>query len=120
MPSVTIVIPCRNEEKYIRQNIQSILDQDYSGFCEVFVVDGMSTDDTRGIVLELENKYPEKVRLIDNPKKFTPDALNIGIESSSAEIFIILGGHAFLDKSFVSKNVEHLISDPSLGCTGGL
>lgn len=120
LPRVTIVIPCRNEENYIAKNIQSVLDQDYTGFCEVFVVDGMSTDNTRNIVEEFEKKFPERVKLIDNPKKFTPDALNTGIEKSSSEIFIILGGHAFLDKSFVSKNVEHLTSDPSLGCTGGV
>jgi len=119
-PSVTIVIPCRNEEHYIAKNIQSVLDQDYAGFCEVFVVDGMSTDATRNIVGEFERKYPKQVKLIDNPKKFTPDAMNIGIEKSSAEIFIILGGHAYLDKSFVSKNVEQLTNDPGLGCTGGV
>lgn len=116
LPKVSIVIPCRNEEKYISKNIDSILVQDYKGEIELLVVDGMSEDKTRDIVREYNNS---NVRLIDNPEQFTPHGLNIGVDNSKGDIFIILGGHAFLDKSFVSKNIEILQNDSSVGCTGG-
>ena len=116
-PIVSIIIPCRNEEKYISQNIDSILAQNYVGEIEIIVVDGMSDDNTRDIVI----KYPKnQVKLIDNTKKVTPKALNLGIESCSGEIFIILGGHAYLDESFVKNNVELLLKDKTLGCAGGI
>ena len=52
LPTVSVIIPCRNEENYIVQNINSILNQDYNGKIEVLVVDGMSTDKTRSLVNE--------------------------------------------------------------------
>lgn len=119
-PSVSIVIPCRNEEKFIGKNLDAILDQDYAGAVETLVVDGFSTDNTRKIVEEYSKKFPGRVRLLDNPARYTPNALNIGIRESKSDIFIILGGHAYLEKSFVRINVRRLLSNPSLGCTGGI
>lgn len=118
--SVSVIIPCRNEEKFIAQNLDSILNQDYKGELEVLVVDGQSTDNTRAIVQDYCEKYPTRVRLLDNPAQYTPNALNIGITASDSDIFIILGGHAYLDSSFVRLNVNRLEADPMLGCAGGV
>lgn len=118
--TVSIVIPCRNEEKFIAKNLDSILAQDYQGKIEVLVVDGQSTDRTRDVVNEYCEKYPGKVRLLDNPDRFTPNALNVGINASDSDIFVILGGHAYLEKSFVRLNVQRLESDSRLGCAGGV
>lgn len=115
-PTVSIIIPCRNEEKYIQKNIDSILSQDYKGDLEVLIVDGMSDDNTRSIVT---NYTDSRVKLIDNVHQFTPHALNIGVDNSLGEIFIILGGHAFLNSDFVSRNVTVLQTDASVGCSGG-
>lgn len=115
-PKVSIIIPCRNEEKYIVKNIDSILNQNYKGDIEILVIDGMSDDKTRVLVEEYNN--PD-VRLIDNPYKFTPQALNIGVDNANGDIFIILGGHAFLDENFVTNNISILQNDKSLGCSGG-
>jgi glycosyltransferase involved in cell wall biosynthesis len=115
-PTVSIIIPCRNEANYIAKNIDAILEQDYSGQLDVLIVDGMSDDGTRDIV----NGYSdERVRLIDNEARFTPHALNLGVDNAIGEIFIILGGHAFLNVDFVSRNVAILLNDSSIGCAGG-
>lgn len=115
-PTVSIIIPCRNEANYIAKNIDAILTQDYAGDFEVLIVDGMSDDGTRGIVSGYSD---ERVRLIDNEARFTPHALNLGVDNSKGEIFIILGGHAFLNVDFVSKNVAVLLNDSTIGCAGG-
>ena len=117
LPIISVIIPCRNEENYIVQNIRSILDQDYEGKIEVLVVDGMSTDNTRELVTSFKDPL---VKLIDNPHLFTPHAMNIGVDKSQGEFFVILGGHSFLDKQFISKNVAVLLSDSTIGCSGGL
>ncbi|MEN8839412.1 MAG: glycosyltransferase family 2 protein [Flavobacteriales bacterium] len=116
LPTVSVVIPCRNEENYIVRNIESILSQSYEGKIEVLVVDGMSTDKTRDLVNQFQNPL---VKLIDNPHQFTPHAMNIGVDNSEGEFFVILGGHSYLDKGFISKNVSVLLSDSSIGCSGG-
>lgn len=118
--SVSIVIPCRNEEKYIEQNVRSIIGQEYDGSIETIVVDGQSDDRTQEIVAKLQKEYPDKIKLIENPQRFTPHALNLGIEASKSDVFIILGGHAYLEKDFVRRNVEALNADPSVGCAGGI
>ena len=58
MKTVSIVIPCRNEEKYIGRCIDSILSQDYSqDKLSVFVCDGKSTDNTAAIVYDYAVKH---------------------------------------------------------------
>lgn len=116
LPSVSIIIPCRNEKNYISKNIDSILEQDYKGEWEVLIVDGMSDDGTREIIEKYNNP---RVRLIDNPHQFTPHALNIGVDEAKGDVFIILGGHAFLDKNFVANNIKVLELDKTVGCSGG-
>ena len=115
-PKVSIIIPCRNEERYIVKNITSILAQDYLGELEVIVVDGMSTDKTRELVLDFDDL---RVKLVDNEAQFTPHALNLGVKNATGEIFIILGGHAFLTEWFVRSNVKILKQDSTVGCAGG-
>lgn len=55
-PTVSVIIPCRNEAKYIAQNIDSILNQDYPGKIIALIVDGFSDDGTREIVSKYQNQ----------------------------------------------------------------
>ena len=49
--TVSVVIPCLNEEAFIGECINSVLANDYPReLIEIFIVDGMSTDSTRDIV----------------------------------------------------------------------
>lgn len=60
---------------------------------EVLFVDGMSTDRTRNIVSEYTKQYSH-IRLIDNPHKIVPCAMNIGIRASKGDVIIRLDAHA--------------------------
>ena len=119
LPTVAIVIPCRNEVNYIRECLHSILAQDYKGSIRVFVSDGRSDDGTREIIREVSSAFPQIV-LLDNLKNTTPYALNLGIVNSTEDIVIILGAHAKLMKDYVRLCVERLNSDLSIGCAGGI
>ena len=47
-PLVSVIVPCYNEERYIRSFLESMLRQDYpAGRLEIFIIDGMSSDHTR-------------------------------------------------------------------------
>jgi glycosyltransferase involved in cell wall biosynthesis len=107
---VSIIIPCRNEEKFIEICLKSILNQDYpKENLEVLVVDGASGDKTREIIKEFSNKnLGLKIKVLDNEKKFTNFALNLGIKESEGEIIIFMGAHARYEKDYVSKCVKYL------------
>jgi len=105
---VSIIIPCRNEERFIASCLDSITQTNYpKDKLEVLVVDGMSTDRTREIVRDYEKEYPF-VKLLDNPKKITPSAMNIGIRYSRGEIVIKMDAHTVYPKDYILKCVEHL------------
>jgi glycosyltransferase involved in cell wall biosynthesis len=57
---------------------------------EVVIVDGQSTDGTRQIIFSLAERDP-RVRLLDNPQRTTPAALNLGIAEARGEVIAILG-----------------------------
>ena len=105
---VSIIIPSRNEEKFIGRCLHSILNQDYpKNKMEVLIVDGMSKDRTREIVKNYVGKY-SFIKLLDNPQKYTPFALNIGIKKAKGEIIIRMDAHATYEKDYVSKCVKYL------------
>lgn len=105
---VSIVIPMRNEEKYIGKCLQSILENDYPlEKIEIFAIDGMSEDRTRKIMERYTQQY-SFIRLLDNPKKITPCALNIGIKHSKGKIIMRMDAHATYANDYVSKCVRYL------------
>ena len=105
---LSVICPIYNEEKYIANCIESILLQDYpKDDLEVLFVDGMSKDRTREIVAEYTRKYPF-IRLIDNPEKIVPYAMNYGIRASKGEVIIRLDAHASYEKNYFSALVRRL------------
>ena len=108
IPIVSAVVPCRNEEKFISDCLDSIIANDYSkDKLEILVVDGMSKDKTREIIKGYNQKYPF-LKILDNLKVITPAAMNIGIKNSRGEIIIKMDAHSVYEKDYISKCVEHL------------
>ena len=108
LPFVSVIIPCYNEEKYIVQCLDSIVAGDYPlARMEVLVIDGRSTDQTRHLLADYSLQHPV-VRMVDNPYKLKPQALNIGIKSAKGDIIIRMDAHAIYDKSYISKSVRYL------------
>lgn len=101
-PFVSIIIPCRNEERFIGPCLDSVLANDYPlDRLEVMVVDGMSEDGTRAIVEDYAARH-DCVRLLDNPKKITPAALNIGIANAKGQIVMRMDAHSHYPPNYVS------------------
>lgn len=99
---LSVVCPIYNEEKYIAQFLDSLLLQDYpKNDLEILLVDGMSKDRTREIVAIYTQKYPF-VRLIDNPERIVPYAMNRGIEAATGDIIMRLDAHASYQPDYFS------------------
>ena len=105
---VSIIIPCRNEEKYIGQCLNSLLANDYcKKYSEIIIVDGMSSDRTPAIIKKYTQHY-NFIRVIDNPHLIIPIALNLGIRAAKFDIIIRIDAHADYASNYISKLVEGL------------
>lgn len=117
--TVSVVIPCRNEEKYIENCISSFINQTYpSELISIIVADGMSTDNTRKIIQEM-SKINRNIVLVENKGLSAPKGMNLGIKYNESDIVIIFGAHAYADKDFIKENVLAL-EDNEIGCVGGV
>src|SRR5215472_7079033 len=104
----SIVVPARNEEAYIRECLDSLLNQSVSQQAyEVIVVNGNSTDTTASIVRAVQNTAPN-LRIVENPAGFIPVGLNLGVQAARADVIIIAGAHSTYPHKFVEKSLECL------------
>ncbi len=105
---LSVICPIYNEEKYIAQFLDSLLQQDYpKDDLEILLVDGMSNDRTREIVAGYTANYPF-IRLIDNPDKIVPYAMNRGIDAAKGDIIMRLDAHASYQPDYFSVLVNGL------------
>lgn len=117
--TVSIVIPCRNEESYIEKCVQSFLNQTYpQNLLTIIVSDGMSNDKTREIINKMK-KDNDNIILLDNKGLTAPKGMNLGINHTNSDIIIIFGAHSYADENFVMENIKALENE-EVGCAGGL
>lgn len=103
---LSIIIPCRNEEKYIEDCLNSILKNDYSKEkFEVFVIDGNSTDSTREKIESYVNKY-SFIHLLTNEKITVPYAMNLGIRKACGDYIIRLDTHSEIPGNYFSELIK--------------
>lgn len=119
LPFVSIIMPVRNEADFISRSLTSILNQDYPReLMEVFVLDGMSIDNTRKIVVALKEKY-KCLKLIDNPQKVVPPALNMALDYARGEVIIWVSGHSEVAPDFIKQGIRALAEHPEAWSVGG-
>ena len=117
-PAVTLILPIRNEARYIARCLDAVANQDYPrDLIEILVCDGMSEDDTREIVHEYIEK-DARVHLIDNPKRIVPTALNLGLSAARGQVIVRVDGHAVIARDYVLLCVEDL-AKVEAACVGG-
>src|SRR5262245_10206832 len=118
-PSVTVVVPCRNEREFIETCVRTLLAQrEAPASYEILVVDGMSDDGTREILARLATA-DARLRVLDNPQRIVSTALNIGIRSSRGDVIIRVDGHARVAPDFVRANLRLLAAHREAWAVGG-
>ncbi len=106
-PFVSVVIPCRNEEKYIAACLDSLLANDYPGDrMEILVVDGMSHDATRQIVAGYARRHP-CIRLVENPARSIPAAMNRSLAAAHGEILVKIDAHSRYRSNHIRGCVQY-------------
>lgn len=108
LPSVSVIVPCRNEARFIARCLESIVANDYpKDRLEILVVDGMSDDGTWNIIDGFVRKHPE-IRGLRNPRMITPVALNLGIAHAHGETIFRIDAHARVACDYLRLCVEGL------------
>lgn len=106
---VSVIIPVYNEERYIENCIQSLLEQDYpKNKMEFLFLDGRSTDKTVQIIDTFLEQYSSLIRIIENPNRTQSYAMNIGIREAKGKYILRLDAHADYDKHYISECVRLL------------
>ena len=106
-PPVSVVIPVRNEERYLEESVAGVLNQGYPGQMEVILAIAPSADRTAEIAQELAAR-DDRIRVIDNPGGTTPKALNLGVAASQYEIIVRVDAHGELGPEYIATAVELL------------
>lgn len=118
-PLISVIIPCRNEEKFIGKTLDSLIGGDYPNEkLEILVVDGASEDKTKAVVAEYTKKYPF-IKILDNPKRITPVAMNIGIKNAKGEIVTKTDAHSNYPNNYLSLCLK-VIKENNADVVGGI
>ena len=105
---VSVIIPMRNEERYIVACLQSLMNQTYPAECyEIIVVDGNSSDRSVELVGQLAGTGTQ-VRLLSNPAGIVPSAMNLGIRSAQGEIIVRADAHTVYPANYIENCVHYL------------
>lgn len=109
-PTVSIVVPCFNEEKRIRTLLDAIFAQTYPReLLDVTIADGHSTDKTREVIAAFQREHPGlKITVLDNDARTIPAGVNRAIAASRGEIILRLDGHSGPYPDYVEKSVAAL------------
>jgi glycosyltransferase involved in cell wall biosynthesis len=89
--SVSVVVPCRNEQGHIAEIVERL--PEFGTSLEVVWVEGNSTDDTRGEIERQIAAHPERdMRLVVQPGRGKADAVRTGFSAARNELLMILDG----------------------------
>jgi glycosyltransferase involved in cell wall biosynthesis len=105
-----VIIPCRQEAGVIGAVLDSLLQTDYQqDRLEILVMDGMSDDGTREIVAKVAARE-SRIRLLDNPKRVIPAALNLGIAMARGAVIVRMDAHTTYPADYIRRCVEGLLT----------
>lgn len=115
--TVGVVIPCRNEVRWLRELLEAIATQDCRPQ-EVVVVDDGSSDGTAGIVSEWSRR-DSSVRLIAGPRRGIAAAVNAGVAALSTDVIVRFDGHCHPSRDYITRAVA-AVRQPDVGVVGGV
>ena len=114
-PRVSVVMPVYNGEKYLREAIESILNQTFTDF-EFIIIDDGSTDSTGEILSSYDDKRIQLVKIPDNLG--ISRSLNVGIELSKGEYLARMDADDISLSNRFARQVAFLEQHEDIGVLG--
>ncbi len=117
-PMISVIMPVRNEAAHIHDTLMQLVKQDYPADAfEILVVDGESTDKTCSLVESIARRYPQ-VRLLNNPKRWSSAARNVGVQAARGELILIVDGHCEVPDEHLLQAVASAFERSGADCLG--
>ena len=118
VPFITVVMPVRNEARFIVATLGQLLGQEYPpDRYEILVADGMSDDGTQAIVQEIAASNPQ-VRLLENSKRLSSAGRNVGFRNGIGVYFLVVDGHCFIPDNQLFNNMVDCFVKSGADCLG--
>lgn len=109
--TVSLCVVALNEEKYIINLLNDLLNQDYPHeLTEIVLIDSGSIDKTKQIMVAFKNENKDYIgiKVLDNPKRIQAAGWNVAIKNFSCDVLIRIDAHTKIPSDFVSKNMSNL------------
>lgn len=109
IPSISLIIPVKDEEKVIGRLLESLLRVDYpKDKLEILIVEDGSSDHTEDICLRYASSWPNLIHYFHRPTSSgKPAALNFALEKVKGEIIGVLDADSVPDENFLRRVAEH-------------
>jgi succinoglycan biosynthesis protein ExoA len=104
---VSVLVPVRNEAAGIRHAVAAMQGQRFAGGFELLFMDGRSDDGTRAI-LEQFAAEDDRIRVLDNPRRGIPQALNLGLRHARGRFVARMDAHALYPPDYLATGVRRL------------
>jgi succinoglycan biosynthesis protein ExoA len=104
---ISVLVPVRNEADALPEVLEAMRSQDFGGTIEFVFIDGRSQDGSREILEQAAAADP-RVRVLDNPARTTPHALNIGLRGSNGAVVARMDAHTRYPPNYLSDGVARL------------
>ncbi len=112
-PKVSVILPARNEERFIERCLKSLIEQDYENY-EIIAVDDRSDDRTGEIIKKIAQKNSKLIYVLAEPKpeKWTGKnwACIEGFKKAAGELLLFTDADTFHSKGVISLAVDHMMS----------
>ncbi len=111
LPFVSVLMPVRNEERYIGPCLQALAQQDYPRErFEVIVLDGESGDRTAEEAADAARAFGVPDVFLTNKRRTTATGFNLGLTVARGDVIIKVDGHTLVDPAFISAGISALIA----------
>ena len=113
-PLISVVIPCFNQAQYLREAVESVVEQTYRNV-EIIIVDDGSPDHTKQVVADLVVQYPkEKIKLLEQNNQGLSASRNNGIRMAGGEYILPLDADDKIKKPFLETCINKLRDNPEI------
>lgn len=112
MESVSVIMPCYNDGKYILEAIDSVKKQTYTNWELIIIDDGSDDEETINIINSISD---ERIQVFHTEHLRPAGARNYGIARSSGTYILPVDSDDKIDKSYIEKAVKVIESNPNIG-----
>ena len=106
-PAASVLVPVLNEVAHIRGCVAAMRAQELAEDYELLLLDGGSTDGTRELLDELAGT-DDRIRVLDNPGRTVPHALNIGLREARGNVIVRMDAHTLYPPNYLADGLERL------------